>query len=871
MPLKIREACSRIALKKYGIGYGHAACFHLGEADRDDKRKAAETPSCMQAGGIKGIGTQLDSRDVTMIAQYFLPTNAIAFNAARSASLRSVSDRRMWPLCALAALCLAFAGPATAQTTEGSSSNQRVLDLLGAGEAPSIDAPRLPGYTSPTRGEDEVVYDLRQRPSAPPQLNLSTTVETTVENRTSHQVSGSDGGRAADPAPPRPSPPKPDGGRASVEFRDIVSQSVGRPLPVFGESVFRDHSGIASSDPLTVPADYRIGPGDELLIRAWGQISIDFQGEVSRAGSVFLPGIGEIMVSGMRLSESRDLIRGVIATQYRDFDVTVSLASLRDIQIYMSGFVDAPGVHVVPSTATALSGLLASGGPGDGADLRRIQVKRGGQVVAHFDAYDFLLAGDKSADPQLLPGDTIYVPAAQGYVAIAGSVRREAIYHFAQGMTLDDLLALAGGSTVAASAREVRLERQSAGEREVQVLDSDTARRTLPLRDGDLVMIVPASPRFEASITVTGHVAFPLRRSWREGMTVSDVLPSADALVPHAKVSQRNGRVSLEDVAAAPGRAAQPSLTPEVNWDHAAIERLDPRTQTVSLIAFDLGAALADPHGKADPALMPGDTILIYARDAFEQPAHKRTRLVRIQGEVAVPGVYSMPLGATLHDLIQRAGGSTSEAYLYGTSLSRASARRNEAERIRKTVDLVEEDYFRFLATRSRDLLGEQEARVAATELQATEALIGRLRKFEPVGRVVFGLNAPVAQAESLPALRLEDGDIVTIPGKTDTITVIGSVFQTGTLLWREGDDAHDYIARAGGLRPQADRRGIMIVHADGTVRPLRGHRGDVYPGDSIVIPEDVDRSTLGRRVRQWTTTLYQLAISAAALKAITD
>lgn len=774
-------------------------------------------------------------------------------------------------LLSAAMLWLAVAGPAHAQKAEAANAGQQVLDLVGSGDAPDIDEPRLPGYTAPSQGEDDVVYDLRQRPSAPPQLNLSTTVETKVENTTSHHIAGGDARDGDGPAPPAAPPPAPARGRASVEFREIVAQSVGRALPVFGESVFRDHSRLAATDPLTIPADYRIGPGDALLIRAWGQISIDFQGDVSRGGSVFLPGIGEIMVSGMRLSDARELVRGVIATQYRDFDVAVSLASLRDIKIYLSGFVDAPGVHVVPSTATALSGLLASGGPGDGADLRRIQVKREGRVVASFDAYDFLLSGDKSGDPQLLPGDTVYVPPVRGLVAIAGSVRREAIYHYADGMTLQDLLALAGGATSAASAHELRIERQSADGREVQVLDGDAAQSALPLRDGDLVMVVPASPRFERSVTVTGHVAFPLRRAWREGMTVSDALPSADALTPHARVSARNGRVALEGVLAAPEHDAQPVLPAEVNWDHAAIERVDRRTQAVSLIAFDLGAALAGPHGPDDPVLMPGDTIVVYALDDFEQPARKRTRLVRIQGEVAVPGVYAMPLGATLHDLIRRAGGATPEAYLYGTVLSRASARRAEAERIRKTVDLVEEDYFRFLATRSRDVLGEQEARVAATELEATEALIRRLRGVEPVGRVVFALGAPVADVERLPQTRLEDGDIVTIPGRTDTVTVIGAVFQNGTILWREGDDAHDYIARAGGLRPQADRRGIMIAHADGTVRPLRGHRGEVYPGDSIVIPEDVDRATFGRRVRQWTTTLYQLAISAAAFKAITD
>ncbi len=727
---------------------------------------------------------------------------------------------------------------------------QRLLDIADS-PLPSAEPARLPSRGGSAGMPGDIDYELRERPTTPAQINLSTTVETMVENRTTNTVGGGGGRGPADA--PRPAPPKEASPAAALEFRALVAQTVGHDLPVFGESLFGADSSLKDVDPLTVPADYRIGPGDQLLIRAWGQISIDFQGAVSRSGTVFLTGIGEVSVAGLRLDEARDLIRGVVSTQYRDFQLTVSLAQLRDIRVYLSGFVASPGVHTLPSTSTALSGLLAAGGPAPSADLRAIELRRDGRTVAVLDSYRFLLRGDKSGDPQLLPGDVIHLPPARGFAAIAGSVRRPAIYHLTAATTLGDLLDAAGGTTVTADLLQARIERFVDGKRTVVEVDGDPRRSVMPLRDGDIVLLVPASPRFEAS------------------MTVSDVLPDADALMPYVAWSERNARNPLSGVAGNRDASTVSPRLSEVDWDHAAIERIDPRTQRLSRIEFDLGAALAAPHGAADPVLQAGDTILIYGEDEFAQPERKRMRMVRVEGEVAVPGVYSMAVGETLRDAITRAGGPTPEAYLYGTVLSRASARAQEAERLKQAVDQAEEDYDRFLATRSRDVVSQEDALVSASETGNARALIARLRAVQPIGRVVFALDGQIADAAGLPALPLEDGDVVRIPRRTETVTIAGAVFQQGTQLWKAGADAGDYLREAGGLRPHADRAQIVVLHADGTVRPLRRGPGGarLHPGDSILVPEDVDRTTLGRRLRDWTTLFYQVTLGAAALTVI--
>jgi protein involved in polysaccharide export with SLBB domain len=247
-------------------------------------------------------------------------------------------------------------------------------------------------------------------------------------------------------------------------------------------------------------------------------------------------------------------------------------------------------------------------------------------------------------------------------------------------------------------------------------------------------------------------------------------------------------------------------------------------------------------------------------------------RMVRVEGEVAVPGVYSMAVGDTVRDAISRAGGPTDEAYLYGTVLSRPSARRQEAERLKQVVDQAEQDYDRFLATRSRDIVSQEDALVSGSETGNARALIAKLREVQPIGRVVFTLDGEIDDASGLPALPLEDGDVLLIPRRSPTVTVAGAVFQQGTQVWRAGADAADYLRNAGGTRPYADRSQIVVFHADGSVRPLRrglGGGADIHPGDSILVPEDVDRTTLGRRLREWTTILYQMALGAAALKVI--
>ena len=715
-----------------------------------------------------------------------------------------------------------------------------------------------------------VGYDLKDRPAPKPTpMHLSTTIETKVENKTTNHIGG---GGIGFGGPPEVVAPNfaPSALKFSYELSDLVQSSVGSTLPIFGTELFDGRSLQSALDPLTVPADYRVGPGDELLIRAWGQIDIDFQGQIDRSGLIFLPKIGQIMVAGQKISDLKSLLNSHIAKQFKSFELTVTLGSLRQIQFYVSGFAKKPGIHTTESTATTLHGLLASGGPLPAGDFRRIELRRGDKVVAVVDAYKLLIDGDKTSDPPLLPGDVIFIPAAKGFVAVAGSVRRPAMYHLRDTTMISDVLKFAGGLSLTQQKPTIRLERLKPGGRQVENIDLSQAGADKPLQDGDILMVLPASPRFDQFITVRGNVSQPLRQPWTSGLRVSDILNPKDGLIRPAAWMQQNGRANLMGLSDLSRDTDFRRDFPDMEWDYAAIERIDPVSLSASVIPFNLAKALSK-NAENDLQLMSGDTIVVFSKIDFKQPQEKKLKLVKVEGEVKAPGIYSVGLGETLSQVINRAGGLTTQAYIFGTIFSRESAKRDEAVRLKDATDRIEQDYFRYLASRSRNATTQEEGVVSTGEIESIKSLVGRLRTVQPEGRIPLNLSSSAAQYRDLPSILLEDLDSVVIPTKPATVTVVGSVFRQGSLLWNSTWTSQDYLNNSGGLRQHADSSGVVIFRADGTVRQqggwLKGASSEINPGDTIVVPEDVQSSSWTRIFRDWSQIFYQLGLGGAAIK----
>ncbi|HEY1461933.1 MAG TPA: polysaccharide biosynthesis/export family protein, partial [Terriglobales bacterium] len=195
-----------------------------------------------------------------------------------------------------------------------------------------------------------------------------------------------------------------------TEFQKFVNASLGYRLEIFGQNLFRNvPSTFAPLDRVPVTPDYLIGPGDELQIRAWGQIDINYRAVVDRTGSIYLPKVGAINVAGLRYDELNGALTKSIGRVFKNFDLNVTLGQLRSIQVFVVGQVKKPGSYTISSLSTLVNALFASGGPSNRGSMRHIILKRQGKEVASFDLYDLIAAGNKSGDAQLLPGDVIYV------------------------------------------------------------------------------------------------------------------------------------------------------------------------------------------------------------------------------------------------------------------------------------------------------------------------------------------------------------------------------------------------------------------------------------------------------------------------------
>lgn len=281
-----------------------------------------------------------------------------------------------------------------------------------------------------------------------------------------------------------------------------------------------------------VPADYVLGPGDELLIRAWGKIDLDSRVTVDRNGQVYLPRIGTLNVAGLRYDQVEGYLHAAVSALFKDFELNVALGQLRSIQIFVLGSARQPGAYTVGSLSTLVNALFASGGPSATGSMRHIQLRRGNRLLAEFDVYDLVQKGDKSHDVPLLPGDVIYIPPIGAQIAISGNVNEPGIYELKAPTTVGAALEGAGGLTSLAGAERVLLERiDHHSTRRVEEFPLDTSGFARLLEDGDVLRIYPISPKFENAVTLRGNVAQPGRYVWKEGMRVSDLIPSRDFLI----------------------------------------------------------------------------------------------------------------------------------------------------------------------------------------------------------------------------------------------------------------------------------------------------------------------------------------------------
>ena len=661
-----------------------------------------------------------------------------------------------------------------------------------------------------------------------------------------------------------------------TEFQGHVAASVGRILPLFGRNLFgRGHGTFAPVDRIPVTADYMVGPGDELVIRAWGQLDINYKATVDRNGLLFIPKVGNINVAGVKFQDLTPYIKTAVSRNFRNFDLNVTLGQLRSVPVFVVGNARRPGSYTVSSLSTLVSALFASGGPASNGSLRGIQLRRGSKVIVEFDMYDLLLRGDKSRDVTLQAGDVIYIPPISRQVAMFGSVNHAAIFEIKNGDTLETLLGLAGGLTVTAAGQSARIERIDE-RRNLKVLDVplDRAGLATPLLPGDIVSVFSITPRFDNAVTLRGNVAGPGRYPWTKGMTVRDLIPNAESLITTDYWLKRNraDEVFVESDGAL-RRSIQASRT-DINWDYAVIERLDPKDASTHLLTFNLGKAVLEGSADDNMALLPGDIVTVFALDDLRVAQSKKVRFVRLEGEFKQSGIFQVKPGETLRQLLSSVG-LTHQAYLYGAVFTRESVRDAQQRQLNAFVERFERELERDSADELAKSVGDRaadQARLSA-EMASNRRLLQKMRSVKATGRIVLELSPGTSHLGELPDIVLEDGDRIVVPQRSSVVNVMGAVYNESAYLHRDGKKVSDYLAQAGGLTRDADKRSLYIMRADGSVVSAQQQAWfssiqsqPMMPGETLVVPIEFDKTSFMRSLKDWTTILYQFGLGAAAV-----
>ncbi|CAG1019416.1 Polysialic acid transport protein KpsD [Burkholderiaceae bacterium] len=741
--------------------------------------------------------------------------------------------------------------------------------------------------------------------------------------------------------PPRPS-----------EFQKFVETATGRLLPVFGANFFADAAATAQGplDNVPVSSDYVVGPGDELVIRAWGSIDVDYRATVDRNGQINLPKVGSFNVAGIKASDIERHLRAQIGRVFTNFSLNVTLGHLRGLKVFVVGPAQRPGVYTLPSQSTILSAVVAAGGPGPNGSMRKLSLRRDGKVISELDVYEFLVQGDKSKDLQLAAGDVLVFQPVGARVALTGALENPAIYELKEPQEpLSELLRYAGGAPVLASQHRGQLERidptQPKAARVVEGFKLDPAGLQKPVRDGDIVTLLAISPQFANAVTLKGHVAQPLRYPHTPGMRISDLIPDRDALIspdfyrrknllvqviededesadsrdsreardPRGSrearesnaasnrdfsrddfasgvadgASSRRARRSSEQqedrMAAERAKKAPAALFEELNWDYAVVERLNMKDLSTQVIPFNLGRAVLQRDPVHNVELLPGDVVTVYSQKDIRVPVARQTRLVSLEGEVAAPGVYQLLPGETLKGLIDRAGGFTAQAYVYGLEFSREETRQRQRENLNAAMTRLQAlsatQTARDAANRRDDVSAD---RSAAVSNAATQAQLARLAQLQPNGRIALELDPDARSADSLPDVPMEHGDRVTVPARPGFVTVAGAVVNNNAFLWKPGRTAGDYV-RLAGLDEAADMSNMFVLRADGTVTSANERRGffgyggvqsqELQPGDAVVVPNQLDYETWGRalvrNLKDWSQIFSQFGLGAAAIQTL--
>jgi len=650
---------------------------------------------------------------------------------------------------------------------------------------------------------------------------------------------------------------------------------------IFGLDVFR----LATSqfDPNQagpVDENYRLGPGDRLMLILTGDVEVAHALDVTREGFIVIPQVGQIEVANLTLGQLQDVLYSRLGRVYsgvrRGAGATtrfsVSVARLRSIQVFVTGDVVRPGSYRLSSTATAMTALYGAKGPTDNGGLRQIEVRRGGKLISTLDVYDYLLHGDASKDVRLESGDIVFVPVHGARVRVVGEVTRPATYEVKPGESLAEVISAAGGFTAEASRRRVQIERILPAEQRtaaghdrvvIDISSTSNAEESGPVKmeSGDVVHVFAVADRVRNRIVVRGDVWSAGSQGFTPGMKIADALKLAGGVKPDAY---------LGDI-------------------------LVTRTRPDS-VRVQLRAMLRDTAGavNGDFPLQEDDDIRVFSVSEF-----RSKRFVAITGAVRKPGRYAYREGMTMRDLVLLAGGMTEGALVQEAEVARLPQKRSEgetAETFRAPLDssyLFERQTSAVNGSRGMVLAAGRTAPEVALqpydnvlilrqpdwELQRTVAIMGEVRfpghyalrtKSERLsdviaraggltregypegvfftraksGRIGIDLADVLKDPSNRDNMLLVDGDSIFVPRYNGVVTVTGAVNSPLAVAYVPGKNIDFYIRSAGGPNSKADIDRSYVTQPNGKVESVitrrfwPDSRPTPEPGGVVFVPQ---------------------------------
>lgn len=678
--------------------------------------------------------------------------------------------------------------------------------------------------------------------------------------------------------------------RVPNAFQNFLFQVTGKSVGIYGSDLFNRSNPFAALESVPVPANYVLAPGDQITVKIYSPaLDVDQGYTINKDGTITLPKIGPVTLAGTKAGELEATLKNYLSRILTNFNVYATVGQLKGIEIYVVGQTDKPGKYIVSSVSTLINALFATGGPTANGSMRNIQLVRQGKVVGVVDLYQFLLHGDSSRDLVLQAGDVIKIPPVGPQVALLGSIPNPAIYELSPGETsnsLEAVLRYAGNTSVFTSPLQVSIERIDPDKLKplsAMAISLNKEGLQTRLKAGDIVTFLPIKPAFDNAVSLRLLGAPSVRLPIKPGATIHDLLPNKEALLTNLYFMRRftpptSGTGTGDDL----NRIRETARLDQINWEFALLERIDLGDLSPQVISFNLAEAINPTAPYQNVTLKPGDIITIFSQKDMMVSSEKQVRVVRIQGEVKAPGIYQLRADDTLPDVIAKAGGTTRNAYIYGTILSRESIREQQEKNLQQVIrnlqNQLSSNAGNMLAgSTSNDDLRRQQA-LTAVNAENLSQKIAQLKQMNPNGRLALEMDPNDPQ---YPEIALEDGDAITIPRVPSSIGMYGAVYNESAMLFKPGRTVTDYLNNAGPT-PTAETAWTFLLRADGSVRApdLSGWFNtnsvagiEPMPGDAIVVPERILRqtawATFTQGLKDWTQIFFQLGLGAAAIQVL--